>query len=81
MYKEQYNNVVMKPIDLVMLALGAGALVLALLECAELVPARVDQRVLMMVALLFWGRVALRLRMEDSGSNARRCCRKSRRSR
>jgi hypothetical protein len=54
----------MKPIDLVMLALGAGALVLALLESRGVVPARVDQRVLMIVALLFWGRVALRLRME-----------------
>lgn len=54
----------MKPIDFVMLGLGALAVVGAALESRGIIPARVEPKMLLIVALLFWGRVALKLRMQ-----------------
>jgi hypothetical protein len=47
-----------------MLGLGALAVLLAALESREIVPVKVEPKMLLIVALLFWGRVALKLRMQ-----------------
>jgi hypothetical protein len=53
----------MKPIDFVMLTLGATAVAVAALEFKGVIELRIDPRVMMLLAIVFWGRVALRLRM------------------
>ncbi len=45
----------MKPIDFVMLGLGALAVVGAALESRGIIPARVEPKMLLIVALLFGG--------------------------
>jgi hypothetical protein len=54
----------MKPIDYVMLALGATAEVVALLERAGVVTLRVESPVMALIGIVFIGRVALRLKMQ-----------------
>ena len=54
----------MKPIDFVMLTLGATALAIAALEWKGVIELRIEPRVMMLLAVVFWGRVVLRLRMQ-----------------
>jgi hypothetical protein len=54
----------MKPIDYVMLALGAAAEVTAILERAGVVTLRVEAPAMALVGIIFIGRVVLRLKLQ-----------------
>jgi hypothetical protein len=54
----------MKPLDYVILLLGAGSIALAIAEWMDVVPHRLDPRLLILLGLALIGRVVLRLKMQ-----------------
>jgi Flp pilus assembly protein TadB len=55
----------MKPIDFIMLALGAAAEVTAILEWAGVVTLRVEAPAMSLIGIVFIGRVVLRLKLQS----------------
>jgi hypothetical protein len=55
----------MKPIDFIMLALGAAAEVAAILEWAGVLTLRVEAPAMSLIGIVFIGRVVLRLKLQS----------------
>lgn len=56
----------MKPVDSIMLALGAGAIAMAVAEWMGAVETRVDARAFLLIALVCVGRVLLRMKLRNA---------------
>ena len=55
----------MKPVDITMLLVGTAAFVISLLEWMGVFRFRVEPQAFLIVALVCWGRVALRIKLRN----------------